>query len=266
MSCTTDPQETARADVERSMPFSVGFAVDEAEVFRQARLGEPAHMADLALLHHADGHHDVEREWLEKAAVRGSLVAMARFGRVLISDGDEERGRALVAAALTGGEAASVQDFLDVGIDLACFGESEGDRAWWYLAADRGENNGMRLLYTLARFQEDWISHEHWLHRAALAGDLDAMIQVAARLEANGFQEDSWLWRLAGGGYGRPRVVVDDLGLPRGYRFPPAPRPPRALHDAVDIRCSHQVRWGGAHVERYEFMLQLYMHEMSEKS
>ena len=108
------------------MPFSVGFAVDEAEVFRQARLGEPAHMADLALLHHADGHHDVEREWLEKAAVGGSLVAMARFGRVLISDGDEERGRALVAAALTGGEAASVQDFLDVGIDLACFGDSEG--------------------------------------------------------------------------------------------------------------------------------------------
>ena len=159
MSCTTDPQEAGTAEVERARPFSVGFALDEAEVFRQARQGEPTHMANLALLHHAHGHHDVERVWLEKAAAGGSLVARARLGRLLISEGDEERGRAPVSAALVDGAAAAGQDFLDVGIDLACFGDSEGARAWWYRAAKRGENNAMRLLYTLARFEEDWISH-----------------------------------------------------------------------------------------------------------
>lgn len=264
MSCTTDPQEAGTADVERARPFSVGFALDEAEVFRQARQGEPTHMANLALLHHEEGHHDVERVWLEKAAAVGGVVAMARLGRLLISEGDEEQGRALVAAVLTGGEAAGIQDFLDVGIDLACFGDSEGARAWWYRAAKWGENNAMRLLYTLALFEEDWISHEHWLHRAALAGDVDAMVLVADRLDANGFQEDAWLWRLAGGGSGRPRVVVDDLGLPRGYRFPPAPQPPRPLHDPVDVHCSHQVRWGCTRVKRHEYTLQLTMSEMRE--
>ena len=141
--------------MERARPFSVGFALDEAEVFRQARQGEPTHMANLALLHHEEGHHDVERVWLEKAAAVGGVVAMARLGRLLISEGDEEQGRALVAAALVDGAAAAGQDFLDVGIDLACFGDSEGARAWWYRAAKRGENNAMRLLYTLARFEED---------------------------------------------------------------------------------------------------------------
>lgn len=90
------------------------------------------------------------------------------------------------------------------------------------------------------------------------------MVLVAERLEANGFQEDAWLWRLAGGGSGRPRVVVDDLGLPRGYRFPPAPQPPRPLHDAVDVHCSRQVRWGCTRVERHEYTLQLSMSEMRE--
>ncbi|WP_419404258.1 hypothetical protein, partial [Micrococcus sp. F3Y] len=75
-------------------------------------------MANLALLHHEEGHHDVERVWLEKAAAVGGVVAMARLGRLLISEGDEEQGRALVAAALVDGAAAAGQDFLDVGIDL----------------------------------------------------------------------------------------------------------------------------------------------------
>ncbi|MBM4595325.1 hypothetical protein GS454_20185, partial [Rhodococcus hoagii] len=118
-----------------------------------------------------------------------------------------------MAAVLTGGEAAGIQDFLDVGIDLACFGDSEGARAWWYRAAKCGENNAMRCC-TPWLFEEDWISHEQLAPPRCLAGDVDAMVLVADRLDANGFQEDAWLWRLAGGGSGRPRVVVDDLGLP----------------------------------------------------
>ena len=58
--------------------------------------------------------------------------------------------------------------------------------------------------------------------------------------------------------------VVDDLGLPRGYRFPPTPQPPRPLHDAVDVHCSRQVRWGCTRVERHEYTLQLSMSEMRE--
>ncbi|WP_053323457.1 tetratricopeptide repeat protein [Komagataeibacter europaeus] len=180
------------------MPGSDPDAV--AALIRAAESGLPTAQYMLGLLHDRGWGLPLDmaqaEQWYARAAVQGVRPAQARYGALLLKDGDGRPRNAMTAetwlrrAALAGDrEAAALLGDLHVHGEAALPGDHEA-MIWYRRAAAQDHAVACRMLALLYMHGRgaaaDPVQARHWLERAAELGDVAAMTDLAASLVARG--------------------------------------------------------------------------------
>ena len=127
-----------------------------------------------------------EKEWYEKAIIKGNVEAMRKLGKLYYAEGDKEKAKKWLEKAIAKGDVEAIKY-------LGEFYDNEGDKEkakeWYEKAATKGSTTAMYNLGLLYDNEGYKVKAKEWYEKSALKGNAYAMNNLGLLYDNEGDKE-----------------------------------------------------------------------------
>ena len=127
-----------------------------------------------------------EKEWYEKAIIKGNVEAMRKLGKLYYAEGDKEKAKKWLEKAIAKGDVEAIKY-------LGEFYDNEGDKEkakeWYEKSAARGNTGAMINLGVLYEKEGEKAKAKEWYEKSAARGKTDAMYNLGVLYDNEGDKE-----------------------------------------------------------------------------
>ena len=150
-----------------------------------------------------------EKEWYEKAIIKGNVEAMRKLGKLYYAEGDKEKAKKWLEKAIAKGDVEAIKY-------LGEFYDNEGDKEkakeWYEKSAARGNTGAMINLGVLYEKEGEKAKAKEWYEKSAARGKTDAMYNLGVLYDNEGDKEKAKEWYEKSASKGST-TAMNNLGL-----------------------------------------------------
>ena len=151
-----------------------------------------------------------EKEWYEKAIIKGNVEAMRKLGKLYYAEGDKEKAKKWFEKAIAKGDVEAIKY-------LGEFYDNEGDKEkakeWYEKSAAKGKTDAMTNLGVLYYEEGDKEKAKEWYEKSAARGKTDAMYNLGVLYDNEGDKEKAkeWYEKSASKGIKEAKEVLEKM-------------------------------------------------------